>query len=337
MAQGGASERHGGELMAQLQLTLACGDYDLLHALVEGQALAPGIDFNVLTMASPERHGRMLRHEEFDVCELSLVGYLVARDQAKGFTAIPVFPHRRFRHGYVVKRMAAGIEKPADLNGKRVGLDTLQNSAGLWMRGILQDHYGVDLKSIEWWCQEEEDVPFQPAAWLKLKRVPQGKDIDRMLLEGELDAAIYPETLPSIRSASPKVGLLFPRTREAEIDYYRRSGIFPIMHTVVIRNEILERHPWVAVSALQGFQKAKELCYRRMQDPRNLALAWATDVLREQKEALGADPWPYGLEPNRKALEAVVRYEHEQGMIAKRPAVEELFFLPSLQEIQRYL
>ena len=323
--------------MAKLELSLACGSYDLLRGLIDGRATAPGIDFDVLTMPSPERHGRMLRHQEFDVCELSLVAYLVARDQGAEFTAVPAFPHRRFRHGYVVKRMNAGIEKPADLNGKRVGLDTLQNSAGLWMRGILQDHYGIDLKSIEWWCQEEEDVSFQPAPWMKVKRVPHGKDIDRMLLEGELEAAIYPETLPSVRSGSPKVGLLFPRTREAEIDYYRRSGIFPIMHTVVIRNSILERHPWVALSVVQAFQHAKELCYRHMRDPRNLALAWASEVLAEQKEALGADPYPYGLEPNRKALEAVVRYEHEQGMIRNQPAVEELFFAPSLQEIQHYL
>jgi 4,5-dihydroxyphthalate decarboxylase len=279
----------------------------------------------------------MLRHQEFDVCELSLVAYLVARDKGAAFTAIPVFPHRRFRHGYVVKHANAGIEKPADLNGKRIGLDTLQNSAGLWMRGILQDHYGVDLKSIEWWCQEEEDVPFTPASWLKLRRVPKGSDIDRMLVDGELEAAIYPETLPSVRSGSPKVGLLFPDTKKAEIDYYRRSGIFPIMHTVVIRNAIVERDPWVAVSVMQSFEQAKALCYRHMQDPRNLALAWAAEVLREQKEALGADPWPYGLEANRKALEAVVRYEFEQGMIKKRPAVEELFFPASLQEIQRYL
>jgi 4,5-dihydroxyphthalate decarboxylase len=250
---------------------------------------------------------------------------------------VPVFPHRRFRHGYVIKRANAGIEKPADLNGKRVGLDTLQNSAGLWMRGILQDHYGVDLKSIEWWCQEEEDIAFKPAAWMKVRRVPAGKDIDRMLLEGELEAAIYPETLPSVRSGSAKVGLLFPDAKKAEQEYYRASGIFPIMHTVVIRNSILERHPWVAVSMMQAFQQAKELCYRHMQDPHNLALVWAADVLREQKEALGADPWPYGLEANRKALEAVVRYEQEQGMIRKKPAVEELFFPPSLQEIQHYL
>ena len=323
--------------MARLALTLACGSYDLVRALGDGRAQAPGIELNVLTMPSPERHGRMLRHQEFDVCELSLVGYLVARDKGAAFSAIPVFPHRRFRHGYVVKRANAGIDKPADLNGKRVGLDTLQNSAGLWMRGILQDHYGVDLKSIEWWCQEEEDVPFTPAAWMKPRRVPAGKDIDCMLLEGELEAAIYPETLPSVRSGSPKVALLFPRVREAELDYYRRSGIFPIMHTVVIRNSVLERHPWVAVSVMQAFQQAKELCYRHMQDPRNLALVWASEVLSEQQQAMGADPYPYGVERNRKALEAVVRYEHEQGMIAKRPAVEELFFPPSLQEIQHYL
>src|ERR1051325_1199917 len=298
--------------MSKMQLTLACGDYDFLRPLINGEIQPQGIDLNILTMPSPERHGRMLRHEEFDICELSLVGYLVSRDKGCGYNAIPVFPHRRFRHQYMVKRTGCGIEKPSDLNGRRVGLDTLQNSAGLWMRGILQDHYDVDLKTIEWWCQDEEDIAFEPAKWMNVKRVPHGKNVDQMLVDGELEAAIYPETLPSIRNGSPKVGLLFPETKQAEIDYYRASGIFPIMHTVVIRNSILERHPWVAVSVLQAFQKAKELCYRHMQDPRNLALVWASEVLSEQKEAMGADPYPYGLERNRKALEAVVRYEHEQ-------------------------
>jgi len=323
--------------MPQLRLSLACGPYDLLYPLIEGTARAPGIEFDVLTMASPERHGRMLRHEEFDVCELSLVSYLVARDNAKAFTAIPVFPHRRFRHRYMVKRTGCGIERPADLNGRRVGLDTLQNSAGLWMRGILQDHYGVDLGSIEWWCQEEEDVALQPAAWMKVKRVRKGGNIDQMLLDGELEAALYPEVLPSIRSGSPKMGLLFPDPRQAEIDYFKRSGIFPIMHTVVIRNAILEKHPWVAVSVLQAFQKAKELCYARLHNPRNTALAWMPDLLREQEAVLGQDPWPYGIEDNRKALEAAVRYAFDQGMIASRPKIEELFFPPSLQGVQHYL
>src|SRR3989304_7069005 len=160
--------------MSKLKLTLACGAYDLLRALIDGAVAPPGIDLNVLTMASPERHGRMLRHVEFDVCELSLVAYLVARDQRRAFTAIPVFPHRRFRHGYMVKRANCAIEKPADLNGKRGGLDSLRHSAGLWMRGMLQDHYGVDMKRIEWWGQEEEDVPFEPAGGMRIKRCTKG-------------------------------------------------------------------------------------------------------------------------------------------------------------------
>ncbi|MGH7772062.1 MAG: PhnD/SsuA/transferrin family substrate-binding protein [Candidatus Binatia bacterium] len=323
--------------MSKLKLSLACGAYDLLRPLIEGVVVPAGIDLNVLTMASPERHGRMLRHEEFDICELSLVAYLVARDQGRSFTAIPVFPHRRFRHSYMVKRADCGIEKPTDLNGKRVGLDTLQNSAGLWMRGILQDHYGVDLKSIEWWCQEEEDIPFEPAKWMRVKRVPKGKNIDQMLLGGELEGALYPETLPSIRNSSPKVGLLFPRPKEAEIDYYKKSGIFPIMHTVVIKNKILEEDPWVAVSVLKAFQSAKEACYRTMKDPRTFALVWVKELMLEQESIFGPDPWPYNLEDNRTALEAVVRYEYDQGMIKKKPQIEDLFFLASLQEIQYYL
>lgn len=323
--------------MSKLRLCLACGSYDLLRPLIDGEVVPDGIDLNTLTMASPERHGRMLRHEEFDVCELSLVAYLVARDQGRKFTAIPVFPHRRFRHGYMVKRSDCGIEKPADLNGKRVGLDTLQNSAGLWMRGILQDHYGVDLRSIEWWCQEEEDVPFEPASWMKLQRVPKGKDIDGMLLSGELEGALYPETLPSVRNKSPKVALLFPNPKEAEADYYKRSGIFPIMHTVVVKNHILEENPWVAVSFLQAFQKSKEICYQRMKDPRNFALVWVKEIMQEQEAIFGADPWPYNVDENRKALEAVVRYEYDQGMIRKKYEIEELFFPASLQEIQQYL
>jgi 4,5-dihydroxyphthalate decarboxylase len=323
--------------MPRLQLTLACGAYDLLRPLIEGVVTPAGIDLNVLTMASPERHGRMLRHEEFDVCELSLVAYLVALDQGRSFRAIPVFPHRRFRHGYMVKRTDAGIERPSDLNGRRVGLDTLQNSAGLWMRGILQDHYGVDLKTIEWWCQEEEDVPFEPASWMKIRRVTKGKNIDQMLVEGELEGALYPETLPSMKKRNPRVALLFPDPKAAEIEYYGKSGIYPIMHTVVVKGEILEKNPWVAVSLFHAFQRAKEMCYERMKDPRNSTIVWFKEAVQEQEKIFGPDPWPYNLEDNRKALEAAVRYEHEQGMIKRKFRIEELFFPASLQEIQGYV
>ncbi len=323
--------------MAKIKLCLACGNYDTLNSLITGAVTPEGVDLNVLTMSSPERHSRMIRFDEFDVCELSLVSYILAWDRGRTMTAIPVFPHRRFRHAYMVKRMDCGVEKPSDLNGKRVGLDTLQNSAGLWMRGILQDHYGVDLKSIEWWCQEKEDMPVEPAKWMKVRYVPKGKDIDQMLLGGELEGALYPEILPSIRNGSPKVGLLFPNPKEAEIDYFRKSGHFPIMHTVVIKNEILEKAPWVGISILRAFQKSKENCYERMRDPRNFALVWMKEHLQEQEALFGLDPWPYNLEDNRSNLEAIVRYEYEQGIIKKKPKVEELFFPPSLQEIQHYI
>lgn len=323
--------------MSRLKLSLACGPYDLLRPLIDREVSAAGIDLNPLTMPSPERHGRMLRYEEFDVCELSLVAYLVAREQKRRFTAIPVFPHRRFRHSYMVKRTGCGIEKPSDLNGKRVGLDTLQNSAGLWMRGTLQDYYGVDLKTIEWWCQEEEDIPFEPAKWMNVSRVPHGKNVDQMLLDSELEAALYPEILPSIRQGNPKVAHLFANVKQAEIDYYKRSGVFPIMHTVVVKNHILEREPWVGISLVQAFQRSKEICYERMSDPRNISLVWVEELMREQHEIFGPDPWPYNLEDNRKALEAVVRYECEQGMIKNKPQIEELFFPPSLQRIQHYV
>jgi 4,5-dihydroxyphthalate decarboxylase len=323
--------------MARLKLTLACGPYDLMGGLIDGTVEVPGVDLNVLTMGSPERHRRMLRHAEFDVCELSLGGYLIARESGGAFTAVPVFPHRRFRHGYVTVNTRAGIAKPADLNGKRVGLRSLRNSAALWMRGILNDHYGVDLKTIEWWCDEEEEIAIQPAAWMKVRRVPAGRDIDEMLVSGDLHAAIYPEMLPSLRNGRPEVGLLFPDPKAAETEYFARTGIFPIMHTVVIRNAILEQHPWVAVSVMQGFQKAKELCYARMRNPRVLAMVFAEENLKEQRAVFGADPWPYNLEENRKNLVVAIQYAYNEGMIKACPKIEELFFPASLDEAKRYL
>jgi 4,5-dihydroxyphthalate decarboxylase len=323
--------------MAKLKLTLACGPYDLMGGLIDGTVQVPGVDLNVLTMGSPERHRRMLKHTEFDVCELSLAGYLIARESAAAFTAIPVFPHRRFRHGYVAINTRAGIAKPADLNGKRIGLRSLRNSAGLWMRGILHDHYDVDLKSIEWWCQEEEEIAIEPAAWMKVRRVAAGRNIDEMLVSGDLHASIYPEILPSVRNGTPEVGLLFPDPKAAETEYFRRTGIFPIMHTVVIRNEILEQHPWVAVSVLQGFQKAKELCYARIRNPRVLAMVFAEEHMKEQRAVFGADPWPYNLEENRKNLEVAVQYAYNERVIKALPKLEDLFFPASLEEAKRYL
>src|SRR5574341_2309794 len=164
--------------MADVRLTLGCGDYDLLRPLIEGTVKPKGVDLTVLTMSSPERHWRMLRHEEFDVCELSMASYLADRSRGDRFIAIPVFPHRRFRHSYIFVHAGAGIQGPKDLEGRRVGLRTFQTTAGLWARGILQHEYGVAIDTVEWLTQDEEDVPLgDDAPRLRLRRLPPGKDV----------------------------------------------------------------------------------------------------------------------------------------------------------------
>ena len=323
--------------MTNIRLTLGCGDYDLTRALIDGTVRPPGVDLTVLPMSSPERHWRMMRFEEFDVAELSMSHYLVGRAEGRAFTAIPVFPHRRFRHSFVFCRSDAGIDQPRDLNGKRVALRTFQNTAGVWTRGILADDYGVDLGAIHWFTQDEEETPWEPPDWLHIERVPQGANLDTLLVEGDLDAAIYPEMLPSFARGHPRVRRLFEHPKEVERDYFQRTGIFPIMHTVVVRDQVLHDFPWVAVSMVRAFRDAKERCYTRLADPRQTALAWAQDLLEEQRQVMGPDPWPYALEPNRAALSALLRYSHAQGLIPTIPKVEDLFAPNSLGESPRYV
>ncbi|MBM2812466.1 MAG: 4,5-dihydroxyphthalate decarboxylase [Chloroflexi bacterium] len=323
--------------MGDIRLTLACGDYDLTRALIDGSVQPAGIDLTVLAMPSPERHWRMMRYEEFDVAELSMSHYLVAHARRRGFSAIPVFPHRRFRHSFVFCRADAGIEQPADLSGKRIALRTFQNTAGVWTRGILADDYGLDIKTVHWSTQDEEETPWDPPEWLRIDRVPAGANLDRMLLDGEIDAAIYPETLPSFARGDPRVKRLFERPKEVERDYFQRTGIFPIMHTVVVRNRVLEQFPWVAISMLRAFRESKQRCYDRLADPRQTALAWVQDLVEEQRAVLGADPWPYALEPNLAALSALIRYSHTQGLIPEAPAVNDLFVESALSESPRYV
>ncbi|HZT06737.1 MAG TPA: PhnD/SsuA/transferrin family substrate-binding protein [Chloroflexota bacterium] len=323
--------------MGDIRLTLACGDYDLTRALIDGTVRPPGVELTVLPMPSPERHWRMMRFEEFDIAELSMSHYLVAYAEKREFTAIPVFPHRRFRHSFVFCRADAGIDQPRDLNGKRIALRTFQNTAGVWTRGILADDYGFDIASARWYTQDEEETPWEPPAWLQIQRVPEGGNLDRMLVEGQLDAAIYPETLPSFAKGDPRVRRLFERPKEVEVEYFRRTGIFPIMHTVAIRNDVLHAYPWVAVSMLRAFREAKERCYRRLADPRQTALAWVQDLIEEQQKVLGPDPWPYALEPNRAALTALIRYSQGQGLIPTAPEVESLFVESTLRESPRYV
>jgi len=323
--------------MAKLRLTLACGEYEITRALIEGKIQPEGIELISLTMPSPERHWRMIRHQEFDVCEFSLAQYLVSKAKGEPLVAIPVFPHRRFRHSYVFVNTQAGIEKPKDLEGKRVGLRTVQNTAGLWMRGILQHYYGVSLKKIQWITQDEEPIPLGQGKGLYPKRVAPGKNIDDMLIKGQLEAAIYPDILPSFSRGDRAVKCLFPEPEKEEMRYFQDTGIFPIMHTVAIKQAVVDQYPWVAKNLQDAFQKAKEMCYRRMEDPRKIALAWVMHHMEEQKQILGQDPWVYGLTHNRNNLETLIVYAQEQGLIHSKLELKELFVQSASDKSPHYL
>jgi 4,5-dihydroxyphthalate decarboxylase len=242
------------------------------------------------------------------------------------FTAIPVFLHRRFRHGFVFLNAAKNITKPADLIGKKVGLRNFQATANLWIRGILEHEYQLPHRSIQWFKQDEEEVAWIPPPSLNIQRVATGKNVEQMLLEGELDALIHPELIQAILDKDRRVTRLFPNYRELEIDYFKRTGIFPIMHTTAIKQEVVEKYPWVPINLMQAFEESKKVSYRRMENPRIVPLAWFRHFLEEQEEILGADPWAYGLnESNRKNLQTLMQYSQEQGLLGKEMAFDELF------------
>lgn len=323
--------------MAKLRLTLACGDYDLTRPLVDGRVRPEGIELIALTMPSPERHWRMIRNREFDVCELSMCQYLVSKAKGEPLIAIPVFPHRRFRHSYIFVNAGAGISRPKDLEGKKVGLRSSQNTAGLWIRGMLQHYYGVSLKKIRWVTQEEDPVQMKSKAGLTLERVAPGDDIDRMLVRGDLAAAIYPDILPSFSRGEKAVKRLFDDPVAEEKRFFKDTGFFPIMHTVVLKLEAVERYPWIAKNLQVAFQQAKDICFHRMEDPRKVSLAWFMHYWDEQKQILGPDPWVYGLKENQKSLESMVTYAYEQGLIPRKFKLDELFIRSAAEKGPHYL
>jgi 4,5-dihydroxyphthalate decarboxylase len=311
----------------QVHLTLACGDYEIIRALKEGTVKPDGIEMTVLTdMTSDIRHWRMIRNHEFDVAELSMSNYLMAKYIGLPFAAIPVFLHRRFRHGFIFLNATKNIRKPTDLVGKKVGLRNFQATANLWIRGILEHEYQVPHKSIQWFKQDEEEVEWSPPSGLYIQRVAAEKNVERMLVEGELDALIHPELIQPILDKDKRVTRLFPSYRDLEIEYFKRTGIFPIMHTTAIKQEVVEKYPWVPINLMQAFEKSKKAAYNRMENPRIVPLAWFRHFLEEQDEILGADPWVYGLgDNNRKNLETLMQYSQEQGLLGRKMALDELF------------
>jgi len=311
----------------KLELTFACGDYEIMRPLKEGIVRPEGIELTLLTdMAASPRHWRFLRGREFDMAEVSGSGYVAARDRGLPFRAIPVFPHRRFRHGFIFINTSKGISKPTDLVGRRAGTKGYMFTAGLWMRGILEHDYGVPHKSIQWLSELDEDVDFTPPPGLTLTQVPAGKSLEDMLAQGEIDALFSPDLIRPLTAGDKRVGRLFPDYKQEEIAFYRRTGIFPIMHVVGIKEEIVERHPWVAINLYKAFMEAKALAMARMENPRIVPLAWYRESWEEQERILGKDPWEYGLtERNISNFERLVTYSLEQGLSSQRLSLDELF------------
>lgn len=309
-----------------MRISLAVGSYALTAGLVDGTVAVDGAETTVLTMPSPERHWRMLRHGEFDVAEVSLAAYLQAvEQQPERWTAVPVFPHRRFRHGYVFVRGGTGV---ADL--RRIGVRAWANTAGMWMRGILADHHGLDLRRVHWVTEHAEHLPAGPPAGLSISQA-EGTTVRALLEGGELDAVIYPERL-----RDPWVRPLFADARAAEVAYYRASGIFPIMHTVAIRRDLAERHPWLPGEVAEAFQGAKDQALARFADPRWSPLAWVEAALEEQAAVLGPDPFAYGFAENAATLRLAIRYAVEQGLVAGPLDPAAVFWPPACDRPPRY-
>ena len=327
--------------MSRLKLSFACWDYDRVHGLIDGSIRPNGIELNFLNMPVEETFFRMMRHQEFDVAEMSASSYLLAKD--RGFpklTAIPVFPSRYFRHSGIYINTRSGIKEPQDLRGKRIGLPEYQLTANVWIRGLLENEYGVAPSDVYWFTGGEEtpdriekmkiDLPDS----IKIQPIGPEQTLNRMLEEGEIDAMIAPRAPSCFINGSPNVKRLFDDYVTVEKDYYRKTGIFPIMHVIVIRDEVLEKNPWVAANLYQAFVKAKQKVYDGFNQTAALkvTLPWLTAELENTKKLMGEDFWPYGLEKNRTTLEALVNYSYQQSLIKNKLKVEDLFAKSTLEE-----
>jgi 4,5-dihydroxyphthalate decarboxylase len=321
--------------MNRIQLTLACEQYDRTDALREGRVQPEGIELIYLPLSPQETFWRMLRHLDFDAAEMSLAAWSVAKSRGEDrIIAIPVFTSREFRHSAIYINVNSGITKPQDLRGKRVGVPEYMLTAVVWARGILHSEYGVAATEMRWLTGGQEEAGRQERIALKkppnvsIEPIPAGQTLSAMLDQGELDAVITP-LLPSVYARrSPRVRRLFPNFREVEREYYRRTGIFPIMHTVCMKTSLYEKHPWIAQSLYKAFRKSRDEAVARLYDTNALriSLPWVVAETEESEQTFaGGDFWPYGIEPNRKTIETLLDYLKQQCLLERGVAIEELF------------
>ena len=319
--------------MGNLRLTIAFWDYDRVRPLIDGTITPDGIELTPIISRPSETFFRMLRHQEFDVSELSFSNYTMLRSRGDdSFMAIPVFPSRLFRHSCIYVNTKSGINEPKDLIGARIGVPEYSMTAAVFARGLLLHEYGVEPETIEWFSgtqdglQRPSRIDFDLPG-VTLTRMPLEQDMGPMLESGEIDAIISPNAPTALAWPDSPVRRLFADYRRAEQDYFARTGIFPIMHTIVLRKDVYEKHPWAAPSLFEAFVKAKEWAYAQLMetDALKLTLPWVVAEMEETRRIMGHDFWPYGIEPNRVSLQALPQYLHEQHLAPRVLPIEELF------------
>ncbi len=317
-----------------LQLSMSVCNYDRTAALFDGRAPIEGCDVAAVALVPEESFHRAFKYQEFDVTEVSMSSYLLttARGDAH-YVAIPAFVSRLFRHSGIYIRADRGINRPEDLKGKTIGLPEYQMTANVWVRGMLQEEYGVKPADIKWrnggleeaGRAERTKITLPPE--INLTPIPKDRTLNDMLAKGEIDALFSARAPSCFRDGNPNVARLFPNYPEVEEAYYKKTKLFPIMHAIGIRKSIVEKHPWVAVSVYKAFLKAKAICMHEMGEIGHLHVTqpWAVHEYERLQKVMGADYWSYGAHENKHALETLMRYSFEQGLAPRKIPLEEMF------------
>jgi len=312
--------------MAKLGLTLACDSYDYLQPLRNGRVSVEGIDLNLVTVESGIRHQRMYRYGEYDACEFSMSSYLVARSQdIEWFQAIPFFTRRMFGHKFCFVRMGTDIKTPEELKGKKLGIRSYENTLALMVKGMFMEDYNLPVDSVTWVCTNNELVGSKPGPHIKIEHVANGEGLEDLLLAGEVAAEVEPDLPHGWLEGAQRVQRLFTDFEREEKDYYRKTQIFPIMHPVVVKKEILDQHPWVATSLYEALNESFQMHRDFMQQPHRLSFAFARAYLEEERQFFGRDPYIQGLSLNRHDLGTMINFADKQGMLARPLTPEELF------------
>jgi 4,5-dihydroxyphthalate decarboxylase len=328
--------------MSKLQLSIAIGDYDRMRPLVDGSVQIDGVDPQIMLLEPEEIFFRALRHQEFDICELSLSSYSVKTAAGtSAYIAVPVFPSRAFRHTSIYVR-SDRIKSPADLRGCRIGVPEYQLTANIWVRMFLEEDYGIRASDVSWirGGYEQpgriEKIDLDLPADIVVENAGPDDTISALLASGKIDAVIGPRAPSCFERGHPDVGYLFADPQHTAADWYRRTGLFPIMHTLGIRRALAEQHPWLPVAVFKAFERSKSIALSKLGDTSaaKVTLPFVEDQLRAARRMMGEDFWPYGLAPNRAVLNRFLQRHHAEGLSARLLAPEELFH-PSALELHK--